>query len=193
MRSFSKIGNLLVFVFLFFGNSFADYFLDMNMGETNAAESRALPIFAVGAGASLDYYFNSFNGGAQITGQFRFHRHHAVDLFGAIPFDGDFYEVGLDYRFYFTGKLMSESYDDFLRLGVSGIYMEKNDDSYFPPAVSLGYGRDFLFFKKADFMGRVEVRASYILGEPLSQKMKDLPMTEDTHFIAYLQFSLLFF
>ena len=46
MRSFSKIGNLLVFVFLFFGNSFADYFLDMNMGETNAAESRALPTFA---------------------------------------------------------------------------------------------------------------------------------------------------
>lgn len=193
MRHSSKIGFFFAIVFLFFGNSFADYFLDMNMGETNAAESRPLPMFAVGAGASLDYYFSSFDGGAQVTGQFRFHKHHAVDLFGAMPFGGDFYEVGLDYRFYFSGKLMSDSYDDFLRFGVSGIYMEKNDDSYFPPAISLGYGRDFLFFKKADFMGRVEVRASYILGEPLSQRLKDLPMTEDTHFIAYLHFSILFF
>lgn len=184
-----------VFALLLFctSHSFAGYFLEMQSDEPAVVDARPLPFFLVGAGASLDYYFNSFDGGFQALGEFRLHEKHSVNFFGAIPVSGDFYELGLGYRFFFSGNLMGMGHDDFLSFGVSSIIMEKEDEVYFPPTLSVGYGRDILFFKNSDFMGRIEVRASYIIGEPLSEKVENLPMTEDTHFIAYMQFSLLFF
>lgn len=155
--------------------------------------AKPLPSWMFGFGGNLDYYLNSFDGGIKASGEFRFNRHASAGAMGQIAIAGEFYEVGLDFRFYFLGMLMENHYDDFLRFSLSGIYMEKGEDSYFPPAVSLGYGRDFLFFENAAFAGRFEVRASYIIGEPISEQMNNLPISKDTHFVAYMEFSILMF
>ena len=90
----------------------------------------------------------------------------AADLFCAALFSGDYVEIGANWRFFFRG--LRE--DDFLRLGISFISFERDDKSYFPPRVTLGYGRDILFFKNTSFLWRLEFFASYIIGEPLFEK-----------------------
>ena len=96
--------------------------------------------------------------------------------------------MGKDWRFFFRGTRE----DDFLRLGVSFISFERDDQSYFPPRVTLGYGRDILFFKNASFLSRIEISASYIIGKPLVEKGGEF-VNREAHFTAGLNIGFYLF
>lgn len=144
--------------------SFAGYFLEQPYEDAPVKDS--LSSISFGGEFELVYYLSSVHPAILLSGEYRFHKHHSLDVFGAALFSGDYAEVGVNWRFFFRG--LRE--DDFLRLGVSFISFEREDKNYFPPRVSLGYGRDILFFKNTGFLWRLEFLASYIIGQPLAEK-----------------------
>ena len=168
-------------------------FMGIPIEESEAIAERPLPTWIFGGGGFLRYYLTSVDGGVRASADFRFLKHHSLGLFGMLHLGDDLSEVGIDYRFYFLGRLMQSGHDDFLRLGFSGLYMEKGDETFFPPVISFGYGRDILFFKKADLLGRIQLSGNYIIGEPVSKRQEWLLMDQEAHFLLSLEFSLMFF
>ena len=166
--------------------SFAGYFIEQTYEEAPVADSLASVSF--GGELELVYFLGSVHPGILLSGEFRFHKHHSVDVFGAAIFSGDYLEFGLDWRFFFRG--LRE--DDFLRLGVSMVSFERDDKSYLPPRITFGYGRDILFFKNTSFLCRLELNGSYILGKPLVEKGGDF-VNREAHFAAALQVGFYFF
>ena len=166
--------------------SFAGYFIEQTYEEAPVADSLASVSF--GGELELVYFLGSVHPGILLSGEFRFHKHHSVDVFGAALFSGDYLEFGLDWRFFFRG--LRE--DDFLRLGVSMVSFERDDKSYLPPRIKFGYGRDILFFKNTSFLCRLELNGSYILGKPLVEKGGDF-VNREAHFAAALQVGFYFF
>lgn len=188
-----KLACKIVFaVLLLVGFSQASFFLD-DPNENLKKQLRPLPTLQFGAAFSAAYYLNSFGFGGVLETEYRLQEHHSLELFVAGIFSTPFYELGLDWKYFFSGNLMQEKTDDFLLAGASVLYLDKYDGAHFPPRISLGYGRDFLFFDKADFICRVTIRLSYILGEAISEKNESQPVNKDTRFVAYVDFSLLFF
>ncbi len=182
------IRNIKIFVaaiLLVSVQSFAGYFLEQSPEESQAKDS--LSTFSFGGEFGLEYYVGKVHPGISLGGEFRFHNHHSADLFASAMFGGEYFQFGLDWRFFFRGTRE----DDFLRLGVSMISFERDDKSYFPPRVMLGYGRDILFFKNTSFLCRLEFLTSYIIGKALSEK--DGVFTRDAHFTASLNIGIYLF
>ena len=180
----SKI--FFVAVLLSVVQSFAGYFIEQTYEDAPVADSLAPLSF--GGELELVYFLGSVHPGILLSGEYRFHKHHSVDVFGAALFSGDYLEFGLDWRFFFRG--LRE--DDFLRLGVSMVSFERDDKSYLPPRITVGYGRDILFFKKTSFLCRLELNGSYILGKPLVEK-SDVFVNREAHFAAALHVGFYFF
>lgn len=167
--------------------SFAGYFIEQSFDEDVAAKDTLFPL-SFGGELELVYYLSSVHPGVLLSGEFRFHEHHSVDAFGVMLFSGDYLEVGVNWRFFFRGTRE----DDFLRLGFSMVSFERDDKSYFPPRVTVGYGRDIMFFKNTDFLFRLEFIASYIIGKPLVVKEDDL-FNREAHFAASLNIGFYLF
>ena len=165
-------------------------FMGLPIEDPVMLQTRPLPTWIMGGGGFLSYYLNSVDGGLMASVDRRFMTHHSLGVSSHLFFGGDLWDVGLDYRFYFLGSLMS-GHDDFLRLSFSGMYLNKNDESFFSPMPSLGYGRDILFFENSNLVGRVEIRGAYLLGEPVEKKGAFVGRVG--RFIVYLDFSILFF
>ncbi len=166
--------------------SFAGYFIEQTYEEAPAKDS--LSSLSFGGELSLVYYLGAIHPGVLLSGEYRFHNHHSADAFAALLFSGDYLELGLDWRFFFRGTRE----DDFLRLGVSFVSFERNDKSYFPPRITLGYGRDISFFKNSSFLCRLELDVSYIIGKPLAEKANDF-YSREAHFTAALNIGFYFF
>ncbi len=166
--------------------SFAGYFIEQSYEDALASDS--LSSLSFGGELELVYYLGSVHPGVLLSGEYRFHKHHSLDLFGVALFSGDYLEVGTDWRFFFRGTRE----DDFVRLGVSFVSFERYDKSYFPPRVTLGYGRDITFFKNTSFLCRIELDASYILGRALVDKDDEL-FSRETHFTAALNIGFYLF
>jgi|P1105metagenome_2_1110788.scaffolds.fasta_scaffold03457_8 hypothetical protein len=164
MQRIRNVKILLVALLLSCVQSFAGYFIEQKYEDVPAKDT--LSPLSFGGELELVYYLNSVHPGILLSGEYRFHKHHSADVFGVALFTGDYVELGLNWRFFFRG--LRE--DDFLRLGVSFVSFEREDKSYFPPRVTLGYGRDMLFFKNTSFLCRLEFLASYIIGQPLAKK-----------------------
>ena len=158
--------------------SFAGYFIEQSYDEAPAKDS--LASFSFGGELELVYYLSSIHPGILLSGEYRFHKHHSADLFAVALFSGDYFEIGADWRFFFRG--MRE--DDFLRLGVSFVSFERYDKSYFPPRLTLGYGRDITFFQNASFLCRIELDASYIMGRALVEHKENDFFGREAHFTA---------
>lgn len=167
--------------------SFAGYFIEQSYDETPAKDS--LSSLSFGGELELVYYLSSIHPGFLLSGEYRFHKHHSVDLFAVALFSGDYFELGADWRFFFRG--LRE--DDFLRLGFSFISFERYDKSYFPPRITLGYGRDITFFKNASFLCRIELDASYIIGRALVEHKDDDLFGRESHFAAALNIGFYLF
>lgn len=172
-------------------SSFASFFLE-NKEALAALNARELPTWRYGGTLAPAFYLNSFGLDGALSVEYRLHKNHSLDLFAASIFTQPLYEVGGNWRFFFSGDLMTSHADDFLLLGGSMVVFESFNKYYHPPRVSLGYGRDFLFFDKADFICRLEIRGSYIIGKPIPEKDAGL-MVGTTNFVTYLEFSLFFF
>ena len=177
---------ILVALLLGAVQSFAGYFIEQSRDDAPAMDS--LSTLSFGGEFSLVYYLSSFHPGALLSGEYRFHNHHSADAFAAVLFSGDYFEFGLNWRFFFRG----EREDDFVRLGVSMLSFERDDKSYLPPRITFGYGRDILFFKKSSFLCRFELSASYIIGKPLSIKENEF-YNRDAHFSAALNIGFYLF
>ena len=167
--------------------SFAGYFIEQSYDETPAKDS--LSSLSFGVELELVYYLSSIHPGFLLSGEYRFHKHHSADLFAVALFSGDYFELGADWRFFFRG--LRE--DDFLRLGFSFISFERYDKSYFPPRITLGYGRDITFFKNASFLCRIELDASYIIGRALVEHKDDDLFGRESHFAATLNIGFYLF
>lgn len=172
---------------------FAKDFMGLPIENTASLQSRPLPTFMGGGGGFFTYYLNSVEGGVSLFADYRAFRRHSFGLHGQMMLGNDLCEVGLNWKFYFRGSLMELKSDDYLLLGVSGLYMDKRGGSYFPPVVSVGYGRDVLFFETAPFIGRIELRGSYVLGESIAKREKSELIDRETNLVVYLSFSILFF
>ena len=178
---------LVVAILLACVQSFAGYFIEQTYEEAPAKETLATPSF--GGALELVYYLSSVHPGILLSSEHRFHNHHSVDLFVALLFSGDYFEVGTDWRFFFRGTRE----DDFLRLGVSFISFERYDKNYFPPRITFGYGRDITFFKNASFLCRIELDASYIMGRALVSHKEDDLFGREAHFTAGLNIGFYLF
>ena len=176
MRKIRIVKILLVALLLSCVQSFAGYFIEQKYEDVPVKDT--LSPLSFGGELELVYYLSSVHPGVLLSGEYRFHKRHSADLFGVALFSGDYVELGLNWRFFFRG--LRE--DDFLRLGVSFVSFEYEDKSYFPPRVTLGYGRDILFFKNTSFLCRLEFIASYIIGKPLVEK--DGLFIREAHFTA---------
>ena len=167
--------------------SFAGYFIEQSYDEAPAKDS--LASFSFGGELELVYYLSSIHPGILLSGEYRFHRHHSADLFAVALFSGDYFEIGADWRFFFRGARE----DDFLRLGVSFVSFERYDKSYFPPRITLGYGRDITFFKNTSFLCRIELDASYIMGRALVDHKENDFFGREAHFTAALNIGFYLF
>ena len=156
-------------------------------------DERPLPSLFFGGGASLDYYLRTFDGSVGLSAEYRLHRNFSLGLYGTVPFAAEYLEAGLDGRWYFSGSLMRNNHDDFLKFAVSGYYLDHEDGTYFSPVLSFGYGRDILFFSKGHLAGRLEFYGSYVIGEPVEKENEHLPIVEPVRFFLHLKFSVLFF
>lgn len=183
---FRSVKIFLVALLLVSVHSFAGYFIEQPY--ENAPVSDSLSALSFGGELELVYYLGSVHPGILLSGEYRFHKHHSLDLFGVALFSGDYLEVGSDWRFFFRGTRE----DDFVRLGVSFISFERYGKSYFPPRLTLGYGRDITFFKNTSFLCRIELDASYILGRALVDKNDEL-FSRETHFTAALNIGFYLF
>jgi len=184
---------ILVVLLLAFSLTPAKDFMGLPIEDETRLQTRALPAWIGGGSFFIDYCMNEFNVGLGTNIGYRLHRHHALDLDGQFYFVDNLIEAGLNWRFYFLGSLMSAGHDDFLRLGFSGIYMEKHDDTYVSPTITFGYGRDMLFFDSANLVGRVEISGKYLVDEPVSRKKDRAFIAQEAHAIICLNFSVLFF
>lgn len=182
-----------LFVALFVCLAVADDFMGLPIEEHEAKNARPLPSFIFGAGMSLDYYLRSFDGSVAVNADYRLHRNHSLGIFGTVPFVAEYLEAGVDWHWYFLGSLMTSGHDDFLKFALSGFYLDHEKGKYFSPVASFGYGRDILFFKKSDFLGRLEFYGSYVLGEPVEKENERLPILEPVRFFLHVKFSLMFF
>lgn len=184
------VRKIVVVLLLLACSGFASFFLDNP--EEKKAPAPELPTWRFGGTFSPAFYLNSFGFGASVATEYRLHKNHSLDLFVGSIFTQPLYEAGIDWRFFFTGDLMTSHSDDFVLLGASLLAFESFDEYYFPPRVSVGYGRDMLFFDKASFLCRLAFRLTYIFGEPIPEKDAEL-ITRSANFVAYLDFSIYFF
>ena len=166
--------------------SFAGYFIEQSYEDVPAKDS--LASFSFCGELELVYYLSSIHPGILLSGEYRFHKHHSADLFAVALFSGDYLEIGADWRFFFRGARE----DDFVRLGISFVSFERFEKNYFPPRVTLGYGRDITFFKNTSFLCRIELDASYIMGRALVEKENDFSYRE-AHFTASLNIGFYLF
>lgn len=183
---FRSVKIFLVALLLVSVQSFAGYFIEQPYEDAPVSDS--LSALSFGGELELVYYLGSVHPGILLSSEYRFHNHHSLDLFGVALFSGDYLEVGSDWRFFFRGTRE----DDFVRLGVSFISFERYGKSYFPPRLTLGYGRDITFFKNTSFLCRLELDASYILGRALVDKNDEL-FSRETHFTATLNIGFYLF
>lgn len=184
-----KIRNSKIFVLailLLSIQSFAGYFIEQPREDKTVTES--LSTLSFGGELELVYYLSSIHPGVMLSGEYRFHNHHSAGLFAATLFSGDYLEFGLDWRFFFRGTRE----DDFLRVGASMVSFERDDKSYLPPRLTLGYGRDMVFFKNSGFLCRLELDASYIIGKPLLEKSESY-VNREAHFTASFNIGFYFF
>ena len=174
-------------------SAFADDFMGLPIEDSAAKDERSLPTWIFGGGASLAYYLRGIDGTVDLDLEYRAHRYHAFGIHGGLSFAGEFIETGLDWRWYFKGALMQSGHDDFLHFSASLFCMEHFEEWFFSPALEFGYGRDILFFKKSDLLGRIEVQAAYLLGEPVTKMNDRLLVDQSGRLIVNIRFSLLLF
>lgn len=186
-----SLGKILAALLLLASSGFASYFLE-DPAALAALKAPELPTWRFGATFSPAFYMNSFGFGGSISAEYRLHKNHSLDLFVASIVTQPLYEAGLDWRFFFSGDLMTSHHDDFLQLGTSITAFESFDKYYYPPRISAGYGRDFLFFDKANFLCRLDFRLTYIFGESIPENDGNL-VVKTASFVAYFDFSIFFF
>lgn len=186
-----SLGKILAVLLVLASSGFASYFLEDPAAQAsrNAPE---LPTWRFGATFAPAFYLNSFGFAGDVSAEYRIHKNHSLDLFLGSIFSQPLYEVGVNYRFFFTGDLMTSHHDDFLLFGASLLAFESADKYYYPPRISVGYGRDVLFFDKANFLCRPAVRLTYHFGEPIPKKDADM-LIRTANFVAYFEFSIFFF
>lgn len=182
---------ILLLVAMVASMSWAGFFIDEN--QTKTEDARELPSFLYGGGLDVGFYLNSFDFGVNLSAEYRLAKHHSLGLAARGLFGGGVYEAELDYRFFFTGGMMQNGDDDFLRATVSAAIFEKFDKVYVSPVVSVGYGRDFLPLPKASFLLRLELGMGYVIGEGLPQKDDDALVTRETHILAHINIGVYLF
>ena len=116
--------------------SFAGYFIEQSYDETPAKDS--LSSLSFGGELELVYYLSSIHPGFLLSGEYRFHKHHSVDLFAVALFSGDYFELGADWRFFFRIEL-----DASYIIG-RALVEHKDDDlfgreSHFAAALNIGF------------------------------------------------------
>lgn len=187
-KSFSRAAFLVVFLQ---SASWGGYFLEEP--KKNQEPVRELPSWLFGGAFDIGFYLNELDIGLSLDGEYRISKHHALGLSAGTLFGGELYEVGLDWRIFFAGSMMEVGYDDFIHVGFSGVYFEKMGEPYFPPRISVGYGRDLMPLRKADFLCRMEIRFSYLLGETISENDEEKLINRDTHLVTYFTLTILAF
>ena len=86
-----------------------------------------------------------------------------------------------------------ESFRDYYRFDEEeGFEIEREYEYYYPPRASVGYGRDMIFFDRANFLCRLAVRLSCIFGESIPEADAKLT-TRKANFVLYFDFSIFFF
>ena len=185
------IYKIWVVVLLMLSSSWGGYFLD----ETSRAVEpvRELPEWIYGGALDVAFYLNSLDVGGELSMEYRLHKNHSLALTAGMLVGGELYQLGLDWRLFFNGKLMQDGSEDFFRIGFSGLYFEKFDDGYFPPVLTFGYGRNFLPLKKANFLCRLEVRLSYVLGESVPEKDSSVIVSTETNLLTHLDIGFFWF
>ena len=189
-------------------SSFASFFLD-NPEDKAIASIPDISALRFGATFSPAFYLNSFGFGGALSAEYRLHKKHSVDIFAASILTQPLYEVGLNWRFFFSGDLKTLHHEDFFLLGASmvafesfrdyyrfdeeeGFEIEREYEYYYPPRASVGYGRDMIFFDRANFLCRLAVRLSCIFGESIPEADAKLT-TRKANFVLYFDFSIFFF
>lgn len=204
-----NVQKIVAFLMLLACSSFASFFLD-NPEEKVVASTPDIPPLRFGATLSPAFYMNSFGFGGAVSTEYRVLKNHSADIFAASIFTQPLYEFGLNWRFFFSGDLKTLHREDFLLLGASMVifksvvvyggfdeeeedFIFESEEQYFhPPRVSVGYGRDMLFFDKANFLCRLAIRMSYIFGESIPEPDADF-ITRKANFVTYFDFSIFFF
>lgn len=205
MKNVQKIVAVLM---LLACSSYASFFLD-NPEDKAIASIPDIPALRFGATFSPAFYLNSFGFGGALSAEYRLHKKHSVDIFAASILTQPLYEVGLNWRFFFSGDLKTLHHEDFFLLGASmvafesfrdyyrfdeeeGFEIEREYEYYYPPRASVGYGRDMIFFDRANFLCRLAVRLSCIFGESIPEADAKLT-TRKANFVLYFDFSIFFF
>lgn len=183
----------LLAILVLCSSALAGFFLDEPVVDKERSVGE-VPPWRFGGTVDFGFYLSSADVGFDFSAEYRLHRNHSLDVFAGYMVGGEMLDAGADWRFFFGGHLEETGHDDFLRFGVSALYFEKDDEDFVSARITVGYGRDFLFLKNADFLCRLEVRASYIAGEPYEDDSDDAILREPpTHFIFNLSFGVFFF
>lgn len=183
---------ILFLLAIVFSSSWAGFFIDEG-ASAKAEPSRELPTWFYGGSVDLGYYIRSIDVGVNLEGEYRLGKHNSLALFADGLFPGCVFGVGLDWRFFFGGSLMELTYDDFVKVGFSGVFVKNYDELNVAPMISLGYGRDFMPLQKASFLVRLEISVGYMFGEGIVEDDKDAFLNRETNLLAHFNIGVLLF
>ncbi|MCQ2092675.1 MAG: hypothetical protein MJY85_08350 [Fibrobacter sp.] len=182
---------ILLLMALVASMSWAGFFIESN--ETKTEAPREIPTFFYGGSVDAGYYLRSVDVGINLAGEFRIAKHHSLALSATGLFVGGVYQAGLDYRFFFGGSMMEFSMDDFVRLSVSGVFVENFKEMDVSPMISVGYGRDFVPMAKANFLVRLEISLGYMFGDGIVDDDEDKLINYETNLLAHFNIGVMFF
>lgn len=172
-------------------SSWAGFFIDE--GAAKKEPVREMPTWFYGGSVDLGYYLRSIDVGVNVEGEYRLGKHNSFALSADGLFPGCVFGVGLDWRFFFGGSLMELTFDDYVKVGISGVFVKNYDELNVAPMISVGYGRDFMPLQKADFLVRLEISFGYMIGEGIVEDDKDEFLNRETNLLAHFNIGVLFF
>lgn len=157
--------------------------------------TKKVSFFSYGGGFSTSYYLSAFDFGIDLYGQFRIFSHHTLNPFIGFNLSEPIYEAGFDWHWLFWGTFREDTFENYFRLGFSEIIFEKGEKWYTSPRIFVGYGRDTRPWKNAEFLFRIGLRLSYLLGESIGRDISvyGIEQIKLANTVIHGEFSILLF
>ncbi|GHV11799.1 hypothetical protein AGMMS49938_03150 [Fibrobacterales bacterium] len=127
------------------------------------------PSFVYGAGYAGRFFAGGIDNYGELSTHYRVNKNWAFGVKGDFNFSRSGFLAGAFGHYLPSGNLFEEQAENFLHFGLDYIKMENAHS----PLLSLGYGRDILFWKKSPLGLRMLARLEYAFANHIFSRKND--------------------